>query len=399
MRGIAALLTVIFHVDILIGGGNLLVKHNQSMVLNRMYLMVDFFFILSGFIMCHVYGKIFKNKVDKPTFKKFIAARFARVYPLHILMLVYCLALFFVSAQLGIPKITVLQADNNSYSIITNLLLLHSMNFNSWFTWNHASWSISTEWWAYMIFPFLVMPFQRLRSSGKVVIAFFCFAGYICISFFIVPLVTVPKGLSFAKIPESLLSVNVAYQYGFIRCLCGFLLGMVMYDAYKLNWLKNLLSNGYILCILFIAALTCMHFSLPDFITIIFFPFILLSGAFGSSGMNKFFRTRPLQKLGDWSFSIYLTHQPLLFTISSIVRYFNPEWQATTSILPIPNLKMSTGWLLCLALIILVIFISYLTYTFFEVPVRNSINKRFKHYKIIYDLPAAKKSIAANEVE
>ena len=46
LRGIAALLTVIFHVDLMIGnGGNALIKIKDSMVLTRMYLMVDFFFM------------------------------------------------------------------------------------------------------------------------------------------------------------------------------------------------------------------------------------------------------------------------------------------------------------------------------------------------------------------
>ena len=54
LRGIAALLTVIFHVSLMAGP---LAFNTQ--VLNRMYLMVDFFFVLSGFIMCHVYGELF----------------------------------------------------------------------------------------------------------------------------------------------------------------------------------------------------------------------------------------------------------------------------------------------------------------------------------------------------
>ena len=105
MRGIAALLTVIFHVDLMLGnGGDMLIKSSQSMLLTRMYLMVDFFFILSGFIMFYVYGKMFATKVTKESFRKFTIARFARVYPLHFFTLCYCIALFFISERLGIPK-------------------------------------------------------------------------------------------------------------------------------------------------------------------------------------------------------------------------------------------------------------------------------------------------------
>jgi peptidoglycan/LPS O-acetylase OafA/YrhL len=169
LRGIAALLTVIYHVDLFVGnGGDALIRLKDSMALSRMYLMVDFFFILSGFIMCHVYGKWFADSVNSTTFKKFTIARFARVYPLHLVTLLFTIVLFYISAQLGIPKNPVLQIENTGYSVLTNLLLLHSMNFHHWFSWVHASWSISTEWWAYMIFPFLVRPFMKLNALGRV---------------------------------------------------------------------------------------------------------------------------------------------------------------------------------------------------------------------------------------
>ena len=84
LRGIAALLTVVFHVDLMLGmGGDLLLKFKDSMLINRMYLMVDFFFVLSGSIMYHVYSQYFKEAVSGAEFKRFTIARFARVYPLH----------------------------------------------------------------------------------------------------------------------------------------------------------------------------------------------------------------------------------------------------------------------------------------------------------------------------
>ena len=379
MRGIAALLTVIYHVDLMLGnGGDMLIKRGHSMVLSRMYLMVDFFFILSGFIMCHVYGKLFSTKVYKNSFKIFTIARFARVYPLHLLTLCYCIVLFFITAKLGIPQSPVIQIENNAYSVVTNLLLLHSMNFHNWFSWDHASWSISTEWWAYMIFPFLVLPFQKLNNSSKAIVALVCFAGYLCITFFIIPLVTFPKEIPFVKVDPSQLSINVAYQYGYFRCLCGFILGMVVYEAYKIDWLKNIFSNGYILASLFLTVLVCMHFNLPDFITIIFFPFILLCGAYGSPNTDKLFKTTALQKLGDWSFSIYLTHQPLLFTIAAVLAYVNPIDPSKPSMGPPPKPGIFIGWLICLGFIALVLLVSYFTYRFFEVPARNWINPKSK---------------------
>lgn len=364
LRGIAALLTVVFHVSLMVGP---LVNHTQ--VLSRMYLMVDFFFVLSGFIMCHVYGDLFSGKVTMPAFKKFTIARFARVYPLHFITLLYTVILFYVSAKLGIPKVPVLQVENSGYTIVTNLLLLQSMNLHHWFSWVHASWSISTEWWAYMVFPFLVKPFSKLSSAGKIAITFLCFGGYLFITFIIIPIVPFPAEIPFVKIDPNSLSVNVGYQFGFIRCLCGFVLGMMMYQGFKTDWGKKILGNDYAFLLAVLGLFLSMHFGLPDVITIGFLPFILLSAAYGSPSITKLFSAKPLQKLGDWSFSIYLVHQPLLFTIGSIVTYLNP-----TGVLPAPGMLMA--WGICLGFIALTLFVSSLTYRFWEVPARKWINSK-----------------------
>lgn len=201
--------------------------------------MVDFFFILSGFIMCHVYNKWFMDTVTTKQFKQFTIARFARVYPLHFVTLVYTTLLFFVSAKLGIAKAPILQIADTDYCIFTNILLLHSMNLHNWFSWNHASWSISTEWWAYMVFPSLVKPFMRLNPIDILTAIKVCFIGYLSITFLLIPLVTFPPEIPFVKIDPAKVSINVAYQFGFLRCLCGFVLGMAMYQGYKAGWAKK----------------------------------------------------------------------------------------------------------------------------------------------------------------
>ncbi len=378
LRGIAALLTVIYHVDLMIGGGGgMLLKFKDSLLLTRMYLMVDFFFILSGFIMCHVYGELFTNSIKGSDFKKFTIARFARVYPLHFVTLTYTILLFFITAKMGIPKNIILEVENNNFSIFTNIFLLHSMNLHNWFSWVHASWSISVEWWAYMLFPFLVAPFSRLNTVGKIIVSALCFVGYLAIMFYLVPMVTISPVLS--KIlggeggPKAGDSLNVAFQFGYIRCLCGFILGMMMYQGYKTNWGKNLLGNGYAMIVLALCSFACMHFALPDIFAVSFFPFILLSGAYGSVGMNKFFAKTALQKLGDWSFSLYLVHQPILYTIDKVMAYLNPIDPAKPPMGP-PQPNMLIGWLICVVIIAVALLISYVTFVFIEKPSRQWIN-------------------------
>lgn len=381
LRGIAALITVIFHVDLFLSNGaGALVHPQDSLILTRMYLMVDFFFILSGFIMLHVYGKWFADKVSASEFKRFTIARFARVYPLHFATLVYMIILYSTFHWLGVPKNPILEVENHPYSIVTNLLLLQSMNLHHWFSWVHAAWSISTEWWMYMIFPFLVIPFSRLKSVGQAVVALACFGGYVSIMFYFIKLVTLPKELSFLGSGEAPFtgSINVAFQYGFLRCLFGFVLGMMLYKGYQQAWGKAWLANGYTLVIATLGLFLCAHFAVADACTVSFFPFILLSAAYGSPRINALFSTKPMQRLGDWSFSIYLVHQPLMITILSILAYLHPAdpSAAPAGPPPVPGVLMS--WVICIAFIALTLFISYLTYRFWEVPARVTINKRFK---------------------
>jgi peptidoglycan/LPS O-acetylase OafA/YrhL len=376
LRGIAALLTVLFHVDLVLssfGGG--LLDGKTSSVLSRMYLMVDFFFILSGFIMCYVYAKNFEGPVKAPDFKKFTIARFARVYPLHLFTLLLTTLFLFLLHQWGASVTPILDAENSGYSFVTNLFLLHSMNLHKWFTFNHASWSISTEWWMYMLFPFLVSPFMKLSRSGRAVIFTLCILGYLVIGYILVPLVTIPDSISFLKIHS--FSLNVAYQFGFFRCMFGFVIGMLVYFGYKADWGKLFFSSGYTFLVLISGLAICMHFAVPDVFTVLFFPGIILAAAYGNQHLNTTLASKPLQRLGDWSFSIYLIHQPFLYEGATLLG--NPGKTGIT----LPKMSLLNSWLMCLLFVVFILFVSYLTYRFIEVPARNFINGKWGKKKFI----------------
>jgi len=369
LRGIAALLTVIFHVGLVLSSfGGPLLDGKVSSVLNHMYLMVDFFFVLSGFILCYVYARYFEGPVRVRDFNQFTIARFARVYPLHLFSLLLTTFFLFLLHRWGAKVTPILDAENSVYSFITNLFLLHSMNLHKWFTFTHSSWSISTEWWMYMLFPFLVSPFMKLSKPGRLIIFALCIAGYLVIGYLLVPLVTVPDA-TFIKVTP--FSLNVAYQFGFFRCMFGFMIGMLVYLGYKENWGKKLFSSGYTFLVLISGLALCMHFAVLDVITVLFFPCIILSAAYGSHTLNNILASKPLQRLGDWSFSIYLIHQPFLYQGAALMG--NPDKTG----IALPKLNMLTSWLICLLFLVFILFISYLTYRFIELPSRNLINRKW----------------------
>jgi len=379
LRGIAALLTVLFHVDIILFNffGGQLVDGKSSSILSRMYLMVDFFFVLSGFILCYVYSKSFEGSVKGQDFKKFTIARFARVYPLHLFSLLLTTLFLFLLHQSGAKVSPILDEENSIYSFITNLLLLHSMNLHQWFTFTHASWSISTEWWMYMLFPFLVGPFMKLSKPCRLIIFALCIVGYLVIGYILVPLVTVPDA-RFLKV--SPFSLNVAYQFGFLRCMVGFVIGMIVYFAYQRDWGSQLFSSGYTFLVLISGLGLCLHLAVLDVFTVLFFPCILLSAAYGNQKLNTILASKPLQRLGDWSFSIYLIHQPFLY--SGAVFMGNPDITGIT----IPKMGMLISWVTCVVFVVFILFISYLSYRFIEVPARNFINGKWGKQKV-YSAP------------
>jgi peptidoglycan/LPS O-acetylase OafA/YrhL len=374
LRGIAALLTVLFHLDLMMGGGSVLLDTKDSFLLNKMYLMVDFFFVLSGFVMYHVYSGWFVEKVDSASFKKFTIARFARVYPLHFATLVYCVLIKIISMMVGTPTNPIDTISSNFWAIPSHIFLLHAMNLNEWFSWNNASWSISTEWWMYMLFPFLVRPFSKLKTLGHILVVVACILGYLLITFYIVPIVTEPASIPFVRVDPAELGINVSYQYGFLRCLFGFVLGMVAYKLYLQNWGKTLLGTDLALLLIIIGMGLCMHFAVPDVFTVVFFPLIILSAAYGSTQSNRLLGSRPMQSLGDWSFSIYLIHQPLLYTLGYIMSYINRNVVVSG---PPSKPPMLTAWLMSLVIVSVVLLLSYLCYKYFEVPARRWINSRW----------------------
>ena len=127
------------------------------------YLGVELFFVLSGFILSHVYLEAAGEKRFR--YGAFLWARLARVYPLHLFTLVGVGALALAAGLAGIA----VDASLLSWeSLPANLLLVHAWGFAPEAGWNHPSWSISAEWFAYLLFPAFAFVAWRLRSRPVV---------------------------------------------------------------------------------------------------------------------------------------------------------------------------------------------------------------------------------------
>ncbi|HEY2658486.1 MAG TPA: acyltransferase [Caulobacteraceae bacterium] len=120
----------------------------QPPLVAKGYLGVELFFTLSGFILCHVYlGALGRGDFR---YSSFLKARLARVYPLHLASLTAIGAMALGARAEG------LSIDPNILSwssLPANLLLVQAWGLASTSGWNHPSWSVSAEWFAYLAFP------------------------------------------------------------------------------------------------------------------------------------------------------------------------------------------------------------------------------------------------------
>jgi len=153
LRGIAALLVLFYH---------LRTPQNYELTFGPLdafskfgFLGVDMFFVLSGFILSHVYYGMFAKGFNRNELFEFGVARFARIYPLHFVTLFMMLGAYAIAQRTGVHP-----TEARGYSwegVVLSLLLLQQ-----WFgaiAPNPSSWSISVELANYLIFPlFLLLP-------------------------------------------------------------------------------------------------------------------------------------------------------------------------------------------------------------------------------------------------
>jgi peptidoglycan/LPS O-acetylase OafA/YrhL len=365
LRGIAALLVALFHCNIFYWQ---FLPPVHTQLLDLSWLWVDFFFVLSGFIMSYAYGRNFRNGVSKKDFKKYMGARFARVYPLHFITTCWAFVCTLLILPHAVSPDIVFVSLFNRKAIVSCLLLIQSLHLGYYSApLNNPSWSLSTEWWAYMLFPFLVPYFGRLKTAGKWITALLIIAFY-----FLLKYIANDPRLGNGQPP------NMITDFGFLRCLAGFLAGMLLFILFEHRAAFNLMHRDWFFGLSFLAVILGMHFGIKHQLIIACFPFVLISAAYNDGLVKKILDTRPFQRLGDWSFSIYMVHLPIIFTFYIFDVRKDPT--IFMNLGPATNHPADRPYalLMCAIIMSITLLVSALTYNFIEIPARNYFNKAFK---------------------
>lgn len=265
------------------------------------YLFVDFFFVLSGFVIAHSVG----GRLEGGAVAGFVRRRFARLWPLHAVVLTAFVAVESVKAVLMATQ--GIAAENPPFSgatslpaLVSNLLLVHSLGLHDGATWNFPSWSISTEFAAYLVFAAVAALAPRRMVAVAAAVA------------------AVSAAVVAALSAEWLHTIA---DFGVFRCLFGFFTGVLVH---RLHDAIGQAPAGLGMAEIPLLALVWAFVSAADkgplsMAAPLVFGAAVLVFAFERGPVSRLLATVPFQRLGAWSYSIYMVHTLLLVVIGRAV--------------------------------------------------------------------------------
>ncbi len=261
---------------------------------------VDLFFILSGFVLAHVY--LAAREEGRFDFPRFILARFARIYPLHVATIAL-LALAALGAWfMGVPFSP---QDFPLADLPANLLMVHAWGFAPNPGWNGPSWSISAEWFAYLAFPAYLM--IAIALTGRPIILL----GIAIASF-----------LLFNQIHQSLFGESLPMateRFGVLRIIPEFLIGMALYRlGCRITLGRNLALAGFAVSL--VVYLMSAHWAWDDrIIALLGAPLIYTLAELDRHARRAPSRD-PVRYLGEISYSIYMLHVPFFMIAFNLLQ-------------------------------------------------------------------------------
>lgn len=348
LRFVFALMVFVHHLGFLGNSSNTNIKEFYHAYLWEGFIGVSFFFILSGYILSYVYAdKLPERKISK---KRFFIYRIARIYPLHLLTLILALPLT--------HRMFSETPGQWSLKLLENLTLTQSFIpiKDHYFSFNIVSWSISNELFFYLLFPFLLVFFIKLKP--KYALGAFALLG----AGLLIAMNTVPEKWHHA----------IFYVNPIARSL-DFILGILLFKFQKHFRIENKLTATFleIGSIAFLAAMYLLanSFSLVFRFSIYYWlPISVLLIIYSSQKglISRFLSSKPFVSLGEVSYGFYLFHFMIIqYSLSAEKRlqfFENDIIQA-----------------LCIFAISIVL--SYLSYWLFEKPANKFVKKMLLRHR------------------
>ena len=354
LRGVAALMVIFYHVFEAFATSPIDQRFNHG------YLAVDFFFILSGFVIGYAYDDRWKTM----TTKDFIKRRLIRLHPMVVLGAVLGVIAFCIQ---GCEKWdgTHVSISMVMLALLINLFLIPAVpgsgpeirGNGEMFPLNGPSWSLFFEYIGNIMYALFIR-----RMSTKALTALIVLAGIGLASFAIFNF----SGAGHLGVGWTMEEYNLIG--GFLRVLFSFSMGLLMSRVFKPIHVKG----AFWICSLAIVVLLSMPYvgdgealwmnGIYDSVcAILIFPMLVYLGASGKTTDKH--SARICKFLGDISYPLYMVHYPLIYL------YFG--WVKKE------NLTFAEAWPEALALVIGSIVLAYISLKLYDEPVRRYLTKRF----------------------
>jgi len=272
-----------------------------SPIIERSRLAVDAFFMLSGFILAHVYGPTFA--AGKFSYKRFLVARLARLYPLHLAIVASVLIMVLGASVFGVSF------DPSTYTTegFFKTLFLVQAWFPSevGFNWSGPSWSLSAEWFAYLLFPIYAALAVRMQMRPWLLLALGV-VSYVVIDAAYISI--------FGKVLP-----RAEDDMGILRIAPAFLIGMALYALGKRwRWSRPVAAAAALFTTVLL--LGAMQLSLDDRIIVaLSAPVVLTWSLLARADCEGPLAAPALVFAGEASFALYLVHMPVIVAFKGVV--------------------------------------------------------------------------------
>ncbi|KOS07022.1 acyltransferase [Flavobacterium akiainvivens] len=310
LRGVAALMVVAFHVMETHAHGD-----PVQQIINHGYLAVDFFFLLSGYVMAYAY----QDRWERMSVGEFFKRRLVRLQPMVVMgMIVGAIFFYFQHSEAaGMGKI----ADTPVWYMLVIMLIGFtlipvppSMDVRGWqemHPLNGPGWSLFFEYVANILYALIVRRFSKNALRVLVVLS-----GIVLIHY----AVTSERG----DVIGGWSITAEQLRIGFTRVMFPFFAGLLLYRTTKITRI----NNAFLWCSLLIIAVLAFPRvggydhkwanGLYDSLSIIIlFPIIVYMGASGQ--VHSAIGQKVCKFLGDISYPIYITHYPIIYTYTAYV--------------------------------------------------------------------------------
>ncbi|MFM4803046.1 acyltransferase family protein [Aeromonas bivalvium] len=372
LRGIAALMVVLFHARLLLFPQWMESIAGHTQLIENGYLWVDLFFILSGLVLAHVYGKTFTDSHRRTVgYGRFLWLRLTRVYPLYLVTLLLLVGWELYKARHGVgfyagPLFKMWEWEGMApfgspftpIEALPSAFLLLQVVTDQGLTWNFAAWSLSVEWISYLLFPLLI-PLAVTRSRWS----------------HLAPLLALTV-LAFIVHSRGTLDVTSgALAVG--RGVSEFVLGLWLLPRVKTARQWPMMQRDLPLLLAFVLPFVLMQFTMTPPLTLLLIgAYVLLIWIAAAQGERQSPLLRLLDNrftnwLGDLSYSIYLLHALVLLTGCELIHYLAPEFTAWWYGQTDPLLGVVATLLMLGVLIVL----SAMSYHFFERPLQRRLRR------------------------